>query len=123
MRLTSRQTRRLHLLAGNRHQLLGLCTALEILPAHGSLMLTVRLQDKVGPFCRAASDCALILDAIRGRDTDDIASLDVALDDPFLVNISNLTLGVLSSVQDRASEVGSYLLTSGNLNILVVGGM
>ncbi len=63
------------------------------------------LQDKVGPFCRAASDCALILDAIRGRDTDDIASLDVALDNPFTVNISNLTLGVLSSVQDRASKV------------------
>ena len=77
----------------------------------------------MGPFCRAASDCALILDAIRGRDTDDIASLDVALDDPFLVNISNLTLGVLSSVQDRASEVGPRLLTSGHLIVLVVGGM
>lgn len=59
----------------------------------------------MGPFCRAASDCALILDAIRGRDTDDVASLDVALDDPFKVNVSTLTLGVLPSVQDRASEV------------------
>ena len=63
------------------------------------------LQDKVGPFCRAASDCALILDVIRGRDTDDPASLDVALGNPFGVNVSTLTLGVLPSIQDRASEV------------------
>lgn len=75
------------------------------MPKHRMLHVYCVLQDKVGPFCRAASDCALILDAIRGRDTDDIASLDVALDNPFTVNISNLTLGVLSSVQDRASKV------------------
>ena len=68
------------------------------------------LQDKVGPFCRAASDCALILDASRGRDPDDVASLDVALDNPFWVNLTGLTLGVLPSVQDRASEV-IFLLT------------
>ena len=68
------------------------------------------LQDKVGPFCRAASDCALILDAIRGRDPDDVASLDVALDNPFWVNLTGLTVGVLPSVQDRASEV-SFPLT------------
>lgn len=68
------------------------------------------LQDKVGPFCRAASDCALILDAIRGRDVDDVASLDVALDSPFTVNVTSLTLGVLPSIQDRASEVRQRLL-------------
>ena len=82
--------------------------------------MNAALQDKVGPFCRAASDCALILDAIRGRDTDDIASLDVALDDPFNVDISNLTVGVLSSVQDRASEVRPCLLTSEHLVMLIL---
>ena len=59
----------------------------------------------MGPFCRAASDCALILDVIRGRDTDDPASLDVALGNPFGMHVSTLTLGVLPSIQDRASEV------------------
>ncbi|CAL5229954.1 g13383 [Coccomyxa viridis] len=77
------------------------------------VMTLVDTLDKVGPFCRAASDCALILDAIRGRDTDDIASLDVALDNPFTVNISNLTLGVLSSVQDRASEFTAIMASRG----------
>ena len=71
----------------------------------GHITIANALQDKVGPFCRAASDCALILDAIRGRDPDDVASLDVALDNPFRVNLTGLTLGVLPSVQDRASEV------------------
>lgn len=90
-------------------------------PVHGVLHVDPALQDKVGPFCRAASDCALILDAIRGRDTDDIASLDVALDDPFSVDISNLTVGVLSSVQDRASEVGPWLLTLEHPVMLILG--
>lgn len=63
------------------------------------------MQDKMGPFCRAASDCALILDILRGRDMDDIASQDVLLPSPFDVNVSNLSIGVLSSVQDFSAEV------------------
>lgn len=78
----------------------------------GHVTIANALQDKVGPFCRAASDCALILDAIRGRDPDDVASLDVALDNPFWVNLTGLTVGVLPSVQDRASEVSVPLSSS-----------
>jgi hypothetical protein len=62
-------------------------------------------QDKVGPFCRAASDCALILDILRGHDPDDIAAQDVGLPSPFDVAISNFTLGVLPSVQTTSAEV------------------
>ncbi|CAK0784217.1 hypothetical protein CVIRNUC_007421 [Coccomyxa viridis] len=77
------------------------------------VMTLVDSLDKVGPFCRAASDCALILDAVRGRDPDDVASLDVALDNPFWVNLTGLTVGVLPSVQDRASEFTAIIASKG----------
>ncbi len=59
----------------------------------------------MGPFCRAASDCVLVLDVLRGNDVDDIASQDVMLPSPFDVNVSNLSIGVLPSVQDFSAEV------------------
>ncbi len=68
------------------------------------------LQDKMGPFCRAASDCALILDILRGRDMDDIASQDVPLPNPFNVDVSNLSIGVLPSMQDSSAEVSHVKL-------------
>ncbi|KAL2554843.1 Amidase family protein [Forsythia ovata] len=30
--------------------------------------------DKLGPFCRSAADCAVVLDCIRGKDPDDLSS-------------------------------------------------
>lgn len=59
----------------------------------------------MGPFCRAASDCALIMDALRGRDLEDVGSRDLPLGNPFAVNISRLTVGVLPSVQESSAEV------------------
>lgn len=62
-------------------------------------------QDKVGPFCRAAADCMLILDILRGHDPNDIAAQDVALPSPFDVDVSKLRLGVLPSIQNVSAEV------------------
>ena len=59
----------------------------------------------MGPFCRCASDCALVYDVLRGRDPADVASQDLPLGNPFAVNVSGLTLGVLPSAQDSAVEV------------------
>jgi hypothetical protein len=59
----------------------------------------------MGPFCRAAADCATIIDVLRGRDAADPGSRDLPLGDPFAVNISALTLGVLPSVQGSSAEV------------------
>lgn len=47
--------------------------------------------------CRSASDCAILIDAIRGKDENDLSSRDVALQDPFQVDISKLTVGYLES--------------------------
>lgn len=51
--------------------------------------------DKVGPLCRYAADCALVLDAIRGKDPRDWSSKNIHLEDPFSVDITKLTVGYL----------------------------
>ncbi|XP_027922022.1 uncharacterized protein LOC114179769 isoform X2 [Vigna unguiculata] len=66
--------------------------------------------DKLGPFCRSATDCAIILDIVRGRDLDDPSSKDSSLDDPFLVDISKLTVGYL---EDAEMEVVHVLASKG----------
>ncbi|XP_021829363.1 uncharacterized protein LOC110769643 [Prunus avium] len=66
--------------------------------------------DKLGPFCRSATDCAIILDAIRGKDPDDLSSRDILLGDPFLVDITKLTVGYL---EDAEMEVVHVLASKG----------
>ncbi|XP_059438986.1 uncharacterized protein LOC132171631 [Corylus avellana] len=70
--------------------------------------------DKLGPFCRSATDCTIILDAIRGRDPDDPSSRDSPLNDPFLVDITKLTVGYLD---DAEMEV-VHVLASKGVNVL-----
>ncbi|KAK9278496.1 hypothetical protein L1049_028062 [Liquidambar formosana] len=66
--------------------------------------------DKLGPFCRSAADCAVVLDAIRGKDPDDLSSRDISLDDPFSIDITNLTVGYL---EDAEMEVVRVLASKG----------
>ncbi|XP_058226545.1 uncharacterized protein LOC131335277 isoform X2 [Rhododendron vialii] len=66
--------------------------------------------DKLGPFCRGAADCTVVLDAIRGQDPDDLSSRNTSLDDPFLVDIAKLTVGYLG---DAEMEVVSVLRSKG----------
>lgn len=66
--------------------------------------------DKIGPFCRSAADCSIILDAILGKDPDDPSSKDISLDDPFSVDITNLTVGY---VDDAEMEVVRILESKG----------
>ncbi|KAK7358734.1 hypothetical protein VNO77_00672 [Canavalia gladiata] len=66
--------------------------------------------DKLGPFCRSATDCAVVLDIVRGRDPDDLSSKDSSLDDPFLVDITKLTVGYL---EDAEMEVVQVLASKG----------
>nr|XP_017250543.1 PREDICTED: glutamyl-tRNA(Gln) amidotransferase subunit A-like [Daucus carota subsp. sativus] len=66
--------------------------------------------DKLGPFCRSASDCAIILDAIRGKDPDDLSSRNIIFDDPFMVDITKLSVGYL---EDASMEVVHVLQSKG----------
>ncbi|TYI52097.1 hypothetical protein E1A91_D12G222300v1 [Gossypium mustelinum] len=75
----------------------------------GVMSLSERL-DKLGPFCRNAADCAVILDAIRGKDPDDLSSRDIPFGDPFSVDITKLTVGYLD---DADMEVVHVLESKG----------
>lgn len=55
--------------------------------------------DKLGPFCRSAADCGVIMDTIRGKDLDDVSSRHVSLEDPFSVDIKKLTVGYLEDAE------------------------
>ncbi|XP_074579517.1 uncharacterized protein LOC141836001 [Curcuma longa] len=66
--------------------------------------------DKLGPFCRSAADCALVIDAIRGIDPDDPSSRHVGIGDPFEVDIRKLTVGFL---KDAEMEVVHILQSKG----------
>ncbi|KAK1407130.1 hypothetical protein QVD17_38741 [Tagetes erecta] len=75
----------------------------------GVLSLSESL-DKLGPLCRSAVDCAIVLDVIRGKDPDDPSSRKINLDDPFSVDITKLTVGYL---EDAEMEVVDVLKSKG----------
>lgn len=70
--------------------------------------------DKLGPFCRSAADCGIIIDAIRGKDPGDLSSRHVSLEDPFSIDIKKLTVGYLD---DADMDVVSILSSKG-VNVL-----
>nr|KJB77720.1 hypothetical protein B456_012G153500 [Gossypium raimondii] len=91
------------------------CTSAALRPTFGSVGRTGVMSlseslDKLGPFCRNAADCAVILDAIRGEDPDDLSSRDIPFGDPFSVDITKLTVGYLD---DADMEVVHVLESKG----------
>ncbi|KAL6996805.1 hypothetical protein U1Q18_006934 [Sarracenia purpurea var. burkii] len=61
--------------------------------------------DKLGPFCRSAVDCTVVLDAIRGKDPDDLSSRNISFNDPFSVDITKLTVGYLDDAEMEVVRV------------------
>ncbi|KAK6147932.1 hypothetical protein DH2020_018844 [Rehmannia glutinosa] len=78
------------------------CGATALRPTFGT--------DKLGPFCRNAADCAIVLDAIRGKDPDDLSSRNIPFSDPFAVDITKLNVGYL---EDAEMEVVEKLRSKG----------
>ncbi|XP_040940165.1 glutamyl-tRNA(Gln) amidotransferase subunit A [Gossypium hirsutum] len=91
------------------------CGVTALRPTFGSVGRTGVMSlseslDKLGPFCRNAADCAVILDVIRGKDPDDLSSRDIPFGDPFSVDITKLTVGYLD---DADMEVVHVLESKG----------
>jgi Asp-tRNA(Asn)/Glu-tRNA(Gln) amidotransferase A subunit family amidase len=57
--------------------------------------------DKVGPMCRAAEDCAIVLDAIRGPDDQDMTVIDLPFNWNVKVGAKNLRVGYLKAAFDE----------------------
>lgn len=63
-------------------------------------------MDKLGPMCRSAEDCALILHAIQGRDGRDPTAIDAAFDWDPARGLDGLRIGYVPSAfaQDREQK-------------------
>ncbi|KAJ8772389.1 hypothetical protein K2173_027566 [Erythroxylum novogranatense] len=70
--------------------------------------------DKLGPFCRTAADCSIVLDIIRGEDPDDPSSRNIPFEDPFSLDIKRLTVGYMDDAEMEVVEV----LTSKGVNMV-----
>ncbi|XBI29873.1 hypothetical protein VPH35_053753 [Triticum aestivum] len=86
------------------------CGVTALRPSFGTVARTGVMSlseslDKLGPFCRSAADCAIVLDAIRGSDPGDPSSREIALEDPFHVDITKLTVGYLDSAEMEVVKV------------------
>jgi Asp-tRNA(Asn)/Glu-tRNA(Gln) amidotransferase A subunit family amidase len=60
-------------------------------------------MDKIGPICRSAEDCALVLHAIYGPDGRDVTVLDHALEWDSHEPLSSLRIGIIQSDFDKAT--------------------
>jgi Asp-tRNA(Asn)/Glu-tRNA(Gln) amidotransferase A subunit family amidase len=70
---------------------------------HGAMALSWSM-DKIGPMCRSAEDCALVLAAIHGRDGRDATVRDVPFDWDAALPLSSLRVGYLKSAFDAAES-------------------
>jgi Asp-tRNA(Asn)/Glu-tRNA(Gln) amidotransferase A subunit family amidase len=67
-------------------------------------------MDKVGPLCRCAEDCAIVLSAIHGSDGKDLMTVDYPLTYRPIADLKKLKIGVMASQgfdeDDVAKEIG-----------------
>jgi Asp-tRNA(Asn)/Glu-tRNA(Gln) amidotransferase A subunit family amidase len=70
--------------------------------SYGGMTLSWTL-DKVGPMCRTVEDCALVFDAIRGKDDHDPAVVDTSFAWEPQVDIAKLRIGYLAKEFERDS--------------------
>lgn len=58
-------------------------------------------MDKIGPIARSAYDCAIVLEAIAGKDPGDVTTLDAAYDVPSPADLSNFRVGYIKAFFDE----------------------
>lgn len=62
----------------------------------------------------------IVLDAIRGKDHDDLSSRDIPFSDPFSVDITKLTVGYLEDAEMEVRQVNCLLYNACNITKLEV---
>lgn len=83
--------------------LTGLRTTFGRVSRHGVMPVCWSL-DKVGPLCRTAEDCALVLDAIRGPDGQDLAVTDKAFNWNGDRGLDGLRVAYLAGAFERKAD-------------------
>jgi Asp-tRNA(Asn)/Glu-tRNA(Gln) amidotransferase A subunit family amidase len=86
-----------------RNGVTGLRPTFGRVPRTGAMALSWSM-DKIGPMCRSAEDCALVLDAIHGPDGLDLAVKERAFNWNGRVTPAQLRVGYFNKVFDRAER-------------------
>jgi Asp-tRNA(Asn)/Glu-tRNA(Gln) amidotransferase A subunit family amidase len=81
---------------------------------YGAMALSWSM-DKVGPICRSAEDCAMVFDAIRGKDIRDKSTIEAPFSYSRTSAIDTLTIGYLPAMFD-----GDYAFKSQDSTALEV---
>ncbi|MFH1159971.1 MAG: amidase [bacterium] len=71
---------------------------------YGAMALSWTM-DKIGPLCRTAEDCAVVLDAIYGPDGKDQTVFDIPFNYSHQMDFRNLRIGVLSQDFDKDTSI------------------
>jgi len=75
-------------------------------------------QDTIGPMCRSAEDCALVLDAIHGPDGKDNTVLDVPFNWDASADVTKLRVGYLRTVVEGEGADEIRRNTEAALNVI-----
>jgi Asp-tRNA(Asn)/Glu-tRNA(Gln) amidotransferase A subunit family amidase len=95
----------------------GLRPTFGVVPRTGAMTLSWSM-DKLGPICRSAEDCALVLEAIRGPDGRDLSVRAVAFDwDPAL-RMRGVRVGYLKSAFEREKDHADRALDDAALAVV-----
>lgn len=65
-------------------------------------------MDKIGPICRTVEDCAIVFDAIRGADPNDLSLVEAAFNYSPGIDLSQLRVGYLKSDFDKDTSFKAY---------------
>ncbi len=87
----------------NRCRVSGLRPTYGRVSRYGAMTLTWTM-DKVGPICRAAEDCGLVLGLIKGKDPRDLASVDRPYHWRPTLDLSKLKIGILYGEKDDLKD-------------------
>jgi Asp-tRNA(Asn)/Glu-tRNA(Gln) amidotransferase A subunit family amidase len=79
-----------------RNGVTGLRPSFGRVSRHGAMALSWTM-DKPGPLCRNADDCAIVFDAIRGRDPLDVTTIDAPFPYDASLKLASLRVGYLKS--------------------------
>ncbi|MBS1723833.1 MAG: amidase [Armatimonadetes bacterium] len=89
----------------NRCRVSGLRPTYGRVSRYGGMVLTWTM-DKVGPICRSAEDCAIVLAAIHGSDPLDPAAVDRPYRWNAKVDLSKLKIGFLYGEKEAVTDLG-----------------
>jgi len=65
-------------------------------------------MDKLGPICRTVEDCAIVFDAIRGRDPADPTTVDLPFNYNYDIDLSSLRIGYLKNDFEHDSAFAPF---------------